>query len=79
MTQVLAMLKVILTAAPTYLAIVVAVAPQVATWVAEVLPAPASERVVAVVLTFATVAAATLELIRRVTPVVKAQRGLLPQ
>lgn len=79
MKKALVVLKVVVTAAPTYLAVVVLVAPQVADYVAEVLPSPWSDRVVAVVLTFAGVAASTLALIRRVEPVVASRRGLLPE
>lgn len=77
--RLVAALKVVTTAAPTVLAGVVLAAPIVAEEAAKVLPAPWSDRVTAVCLTVAAAAGAAVAVIRRVTPVVKAQRGILPR
>ena len=78
MSPLIARLKVIVTALPTYLAIVVLAAPMVAQSASEVLPTPWSQRVTALCLTAAAAAASAIALIRRVTPVINTQRGLLP-
>lgn len=75
----IARLKVIIKALPTWLAVVALAAPMVAEEAASVLPAPWSAHVTAVLLTVAAVAAAVVRTIQRVTPVLPAERGLLPK
>lgn len=69
---------VILKAAPTWLTVVALSAPIIAEEVAAVLPAPWSERATALALTVVGVATALINTIRRLTPVVAGDRGLLP-
>lgn len=79
MRPLLSRLKVVITAAPTWLALVAVAAPIVAEEAATVIPAPWSDRVTAIVLGVGAVAAAVVTTIRRLTPVAAAERGLLPR
>lgn len=76
MSDLIRKARTVLTALPTFLAVVALVAPIVAEEAAQVLPAPWSERVTAVALTVAAVAAAVVQVVRRVTPVIDSARGL---
>lgn len=67
---------VVVTALPALLAAVVLAAPILAEEAAKVLPAPWSDRVTALCLTVAAIAAALVQVVRRLTPVVKSARGL---
>lgn len=69
--------RVVVKAAPTYLALAVLVAPIVAEEAAAVLPAPWAEGVTALGLKVVLVATAVLNVIRRVSPVARDRRGLL--
>lgn len=68
---------VILKAAPTWLTFVALAAPVLADELADVLPAPVSERVTSLLLTVAAVAGALIATIRRLTPVPPEERGIL--
>lgn len=74
----LARIKVILTALPTWLGAVALAAPVLAQQIAAVFPHGA-EHVVSLVLTAGGVATAAITVIRKVTPVRGDQVGLLPQ
>lgn len=76
--KLLARLVVIARAVPTWCTIAALAAPIVAEEAATVLPAPWSDRVTAVALTVAGVAGAVVTVIRRVTPVLEHERGILP-
>lgn len=78
MTDLLARLRVVARALPTWLALVALAAPVIAEEAAEVLPDGWGQRVTAIALTVAAVAVAALNVIRRLTPVAPEERGLLP-
>lgn len=78
MKKVLARLVVLLRAVPTWATIGALAAPIVAEELSQVLPAPWSERVTALGLTVAGALGAIVTIVRRVTPVVESQRGILP-
>ncbi len=73
-----ARLVVLARAVPTWATIAALAAPIVADEAARVLPAPWSERVTAVALSFAGVCTAIVTVVRRVTPVLEHERGILP-
>lgn len=75
--RLLARVVVLARAVPTWATIAALSAPIVAEEAARVLPAPWSERVTALGLTVAGVCGAIVTVVRRVTPVVKEQRGIL--
>lgn len=70
--------QVVLTAAVTWLVIVAAVITVIADELAKVLPSPWSDRLSAWAITILGVLGAIIAIIRRVTPVEPAERGLLP-
>lgn len=77
MTKFLARVRVVLTAAPTYITTVAMVATVASEEIARAFPA-AAEPVGRVAVVVAAVAGAAVAIIRRVTPVLPAARGLLP-
>lgn len=79
LTKLFAKAKVIATALPTWLAVVVLAAPIVAEEAASVLPSGWAERVTSVALTVVAVATAAINVIRRLTPVHPYERGILPK
>lgn len=70
--------RVVLTAAPTYLVGASAVVTIVADEVAKVLPAGQATTVGAVTVRVVAILGAAVAIVRRVTPVVDGERGLLP-
>lgn len=76
-TGLWAKIKVIVGAAPTYLVVAAAVVPIVAEEVGNVLPAGAGAVVAQVAITLTGVLGAAIAIIRRVTPVLPSQRGIL--
>lgn len=77
--KILARVKVVVTAAPTYLVGAAAVVTAFSEEIAKILPAGAGEAVARVALVVLSAIAAAIAIIRRVTPVLAIQRGLLPQ
>lgn len=77
MTKLLARARVVLRAAPTYLTAVAAATPFVSTQLATVLPDQA-ERIGSIGLCVAAWLTAAVLIIRRVAPVLPADRGVLP-
>jgi hypothetical protein len=77
-TKLLARLRVLATAAPTYLVAVAAILPLIASDLAEVMPGQA-ETITSGVLIVVGWLGAAIAIIRRVTPVAKAERGLLSE
>lgn len=75
--KAVAVAKVILKAAPTYLAIAAAIIPILVDEVAPVLPGGWASALTVVAVKAAAILGAAIAVIRRVTPVVKEQRGLL--
>lgn len=69
---------VVLKAAPTWLTAASAVAVTFADEIAPLIPSPWSERVSAAALSVVSVLAAAIVVIRRVSPVPAAERGILP-
>lgn len=69
--------KVVFSAAPTYLVAASAIAIIVSDEVSTVLPAGAATVVAAVTLKLVAVLGAAISIIRRVTPVLKSERGIL--
>lgn len=78
MTKFIARAKVVLLAAPTYLVAVSAVVSILADEIAMVLPAGMAMTLGALAVRVVAVLGAAIGIIRRVTPVVVADRGLLP-
>lgn len=77
-TKVVAVVKVVVTAAPTYLAAAALAIPEIAHQIGTIFPG-AAERITADGLTTVGVIGAVLAVIARVTPVLKAERGILPK
>lgn len=77
MTRLLARLRVIATAAPTWLAAISAAAPFIADDIAHQLPDSWARPTARVVLTIGGLATAAIQTIRRLTPVPPSQRGVL--
>jgi len=77
MTNLLRRILVVLTALPTYLVAVAVAAPFVAAELAKIFPANA-EAIVAFGGSVVVIVGAVVNIIRRVTPVAKPDRGLLP-
>lgn len=75
--QLLERLRVLATALPTWLALFALAAPELAHLAAQLLPG--GERVAAVILTAAGVATFVITAVRRLTPVAKDERGVLPR
>lgn len=69
---------VILKAAPTYLVLASTVLTVIADELAKILPTPWAERLTALVITVTAALAAAIAIIRRVTPVLPEERGILP-
>ena len=77
MSNLTAKIKVVATAFPTYLVIAAAVVPILSEELAKVLPSGAATVVGSLSLTVVGVLAAAISIIRRVTPVIKSDRGIL--
>ena len=69
---------VILKAAPTYLVLASTVLTVIADELAKILPTPWADRITAAVITVTAVFASIVAIIRRVTPVLPEERGILP-
>lgn len=77
MSDLIARARTILSALVTWLLVASAVLTTIADDIAPALPAPWSERVTAIVISVLGVVSAAIAIIRRVTPVDSADRGLL--
>lgn len=78
MKNLLQKIKVVLTAAPTYMTAAAVVVTEVSSEVAQLLPEQAEE-IGAVSFTVVAWITASVRIVRRVTPVLPEARGLLPQ
>ena len=78
MTKLLARARVILTAAPTYLVAAAAVVTIVADEAAKVLPTGWQDNAAQIAGAVLAVIGAAVAIVRRVTPVLPAERGILP-
>lgn len=76
--QLVDRIVVILKAAPTYLVLASTVLTIIADELAKILPTPWADRLTALVITVTAALAAIVAIIRRVTPVAPAERGILP-
>jgi hypothetical protein len=79
MTEFIARVKVVLSAAVTWLVVASSVVTVFADEIAPIIPAPWSERASAIAVTVLGVLAAAIAIIRRVSPVLPDERGILPQ